>query len=272
MPRRSSKRSADGRPSSSAAARRETAGTAARLSDLRQLLAQAQPEDDARHPAKGPLATKAASASARAPAELRSLADTQRQAAHPSPKRTVGATKHADGDVNLAQAFADVQPLPPTNRARIERARPAPVPQQTLADERDVLIASKYGNEPAPQTWDTGQEFEHEQTFVRAGLGADLASKLRRGQWSVQAELDLHGMVVDEAHDALSDFIVAARNRRYRCVRVIHGKGLTSPNKEPVLKGKVRRWLAHWDEVLAYTEAPRHAGGAGAILVLLRGS
>ena len=47
--------------------------------------------------------------------------------------------------------------------------------------------------------------------------------------------------------------------------------GLTSPNKEPVLKGKVRRWLAHWDEVLAYAEAPRHAGGGGAILVLLKG-
>ncbi len=61
-----------------------------------------------------------------------------------------------------------------------------------------------------------------------------------------------------------SDFIVDARTRRLRCVRVIHGKGLTSPNKEPVLKGKVRRWLAHWDEVLAYTEAPRHAGGSGA--------
>ncbi|MEO8507847.1 MAG: Smr/MutS family protein, partial [Betaproteobacteria bacterium] len=117
-----------------------------------------------------------------------------------------------------------------------------------------------------------GQEFEQEQTFVRKGLPPDLAGKLRRGHWSVQAELDLHGSTVDEAHDALSDFIVAARDRRLRCVRVIHGKGLTSPGKEPVLKGKVRRWLAHWDEVLAYAEAPRHAGGGGAVLVLLKGS
>ena len=88
----------------------------------------------------------------------------------------------------------------------------------------------------------------------------------------MQAELDLHGLTIDEAHDALSDFIVESRTLRFRCVRVIHGKGLTSPNKEPVLKGKVRRWLAHWDEVLAYTEAPRHAGGSGAMLVLLKGS
>ncbi len=149
---------------------------------------------------------------------------------------------------------------------------PRPVPHHTLADERDVLDDVQVRRQPAPQTWDTGQEFEHEQTFVRAGLGPDIAGKLRRGHWSVQAELDLHGLNTDEAHDALSDFIVESRTRRFRCVRVIHGKGLTSPNREPVLKGKVRSWLAHWDEVLAYAEAPQHAGGGGAVLVLLKGS
>ncbi|MFO1414009.1 MAG: Smr/MutS family protein [Burkholderiales bacterium] len=189
-----------------------------------------------------------------------------------STRRAIAAGKHSGQDIDLAQAFADVQRLPPANRAPITRAKPAPIPHHTLADERDVLQASKYGEDPAPSTWDTGQEFEHEQTFVRNGLSPDIAGKLRRNHWSVQAELDLHGLTVDEAHDALSDFVVAARNRRYRCVRVIHGKGLTSPGKEPVLKGKVRRWLAHWDEVLAYTEAPRHAGGGGALLVLLKGS
>jgi DNA-nicking Smr family endonuclease len=187
-------------------------------------------------------------------------------------KREVAATKHADGDVNFAQAFADVQKLRNGNRAAIHRPRPAPIARNTLADERDVLEASKYGNDPAPQSWDTGQEFEHEQTFVRRGLSPDLAGKLRRGHWSVQAEVDLHGLTVDEAHDALSDFVVESRALRLRCVRVIHGKGLTSPNREPVLKGKVRSWLAHWDEVLAYSEAPRHAGGSGAVLILLKGS
>ena len=219
----------------------------AKLSDLKALYMQAQ-------------ASKPVSSSA--PKAAQSIAT----------KRAIAAAKHADGDVDIAKAFADVQKLPPANKANIDRPRPLPVAHHTLADEREVLEASKYGNDPHPQTWDTGQEFEHEQTFVRTGLRGDIASKLRRGHWSVQAELDLHGLIVDEAHDALSDFIVAARNRRFRCVRVIHGKGLSSPGKEPVLKGKVRRWLAHWDEVLAYTEAPRNAGGGGAILVLLKGS
>ena len=81
----------------------------------------------------------------------------------------------------------------------------------------------------------------------------------------MQCEIDLHGLIADEAHDALADFLADARSRGVRCVRVIHGKGLTSPNREPVLKGKVRRWLSHWDDVLAYCEAPRHAGGGGAV-------
>ena len=88
----------------------------------------------------------------------------------------------------------------------------------------------------------------------------------------MQGEIDLHGHTSDEAHDALADFLVEARQHGYRCVRVIHGKGLTSPQREPVLKGKVRKWLSHWDDVLAYCEAPRHAGGGGAVLVLLRGA
>ncbi len=183
----------------------------------------------------------------------------------------MASTKHATGDVDLHQAFADVQKLPRTNRAALALPSPAPIPRHTLADERDVLFASKYGDDPAPQTWDIGQEQEHEQTYVRKGIGPDVAGKLRRGHWSVQAELDLHGLIAEEAHDALSDFIMQARSRGMRCVRVIHGKGLTSPNKEPVLKGKVRRWLAQWDEVLAYAEAPSHAGGGGAVLVLLKG-
>ena len=145
------------------------------------------------------------------------------------------------------------------------------MPQQTLQDERNALQAAKYGHEPAPHTWDIGQEIEGEQTFLRAGLGTDVLTGLRRGRWVVQAELDLHRLTTHQAHEALGGFLSEARGGGLRCVRVIHGKGLTSPNREPVLKGKVRRWLARVDDVLAYCEAPRHAGGSGAVVVLLRG-
>lgn len=227
----------------------------AKLSDLKALI-------DAKR-ASEPPAPKAPAVPAARPA-----------AAHAptvAPRRAIAATKHAEGDVDLKAAFADVSPIKPVNRARIAAPDPAPVPRHRLADERDALEASKYGDDPAPQSWDIGQEHEGEQTFLRAGLGTDVLGKLRRGHWKVQAELDLHGHDSEEAHDALADFLVDARSSGMRCVRVIHGKGLTSPNREPVLKGKVRRWLARWDDVLAYCEAPQHAGGGGAVIVLLRG-
>lgn len=188
-----------------------------------------------------------------------------------SPRRAVAVDRAADADVDLAQAFADVRKLPPNTRKKHAPPRPAPVPRQRIADAENALIESKYGAEPAPDSWEIGQEHEAGQTFLRRGLSADILRKLRRGEWSVQGEIDLHGHTSDEAHDALADFLDDARQRGYRCVRVVHGKGLTSPNREPVLKGKVRQWLSRWDEVLAYCEAPPHAGGGGAVLVLLRG-
>jgi DNA-nicking Smr family endonuclease len=208
--------------------------------------------------------------------EARARASTEKSAAkpaaHASPRRAIAASKHADGDIDFAQAFADVERLAPSNRRAHARPRAAPVARQRMADDADALAASKFGAEPAPDTWDIGQELEAGQTYVRRGLGTDVLSRLRRGHWSVQGEIDLHGHTAGEAHDALADFLDDARNRGYRCVRVVHGKGLTSPNREPVLKGKVRRWLSQWDDVLAYCEAPRHSGGGGAVLVLLRGA
>jgi len=186
-------------------------------------------------------------------------------------RRVLAASRHADGDIDLAQAFADVERLRPRSRVSHAPQRPKPIAAQRIADDADALTASKYGAEPAPNTWEIGQELEAGQTFVRRGLGTDILRKLRRGEWSVQSVIDLHGHTIGEAHDALADFLDDARAHGYRCVRVIHGKGLTSPNREPVLKGKVRAWLARWDEVLAYCEAPSHGGGSGAVLVLLRG-
>jgi DNA-nicking Smr family endonuclease len=186
-------------------------------------------------------------------------------------KRPVAAAKRADGDIDLRQAFADVRRLPPRNRAVPTRTRPTPVARLRMEDECDALEMSKYGAEPSPHSWEIGQEIEGEQTFLRRGLGTDILVKLRRNHWVVQTVIDLHGMTTAEAHDALADFLLEARTQGVRCVRVIHGKGLTSPNREPVLKGKVRRWLSQWDDVLAYCEAPRHAGGSGAVVALLRG-
>lgn len=246
----------------------------AKLTDIRSLL------DGARRVA-AQAAAKPSGASARAAGPVTARPSSKTAATGvaappiatraPAIKRHLASAKHADGDVDIRKAFADVTRLPPRNRAAPARHRPAPLPHSRIEDERDALELSKYGAEPSPHSWDIGQELEAEQTYLRAGLRSDVLTKLRRGHWAVQSALDLHGMRVDEAHDALADFLLEARGHGQRCVRVIHGKGLTSPNREPVLKGKVRRWLCQWDDVLAYCEAAAHAGGSGAVVVLLRG-
>ncbi len=116
-----------------------------------------------------------------------------------------------------------------------------------------------------------GRDEGDDGTYLRAGLPPDLLRKLRRMQWPIEDEMDLHGVTGDEAAAMLDDFMAEARERGLRCVRVIHGKGLRSPGREPVLKRRIRSLLARRGEVMAYVEPPPAQGGSGAVLVLLDG-
>ena len=106
---------------------------------------------------------------------------------------------------------------------------------------------------------------EDDSTYLRAGLQRDLLRKLRRGEWRIQDEADLHGLTADEASRLLEDFIDEARQRGLRCVRVVHGKGMG------ILKARVRRDLSLRDDVMAYAEPADALGGSGAVQVLLNG-
>jgi DNA-nicking Smr family endonuclease len=143
---------------------------------------------------------------------------------------------------------------------------PLPVPVQSLLDGHEAIAESLEGPLSQEQSIETGQE----PSYLRAGLGRDVLRKLRRGHWVVQDALDLHGLNREEARLSLAQFLGACLKRGLRCVRIVHGKGLRSPGKEPVLKGKVQLWLARREEVLAFCEAPANQGGSGALLVLLR--
>jgi DNA-nicking Smr family endonuclease len=94
--------------------------------------------------------------------------------------------------------------------------------------------------------------------------------KLSRGGFSVQAEIDLHGMTVAEARPRLQEFIETCAQDGKLCIRVVHGKGLGSGRRGPVLKQKVNRWLRQWDTVLAFVSTRQVDGGTGAIYVLLK--
>ena len=94
--------------------------------------------------------------------------------------------------------------------------------------------------------------------------------KLARGGFAVQAEIDLHGMTIAEARPRLREFIENCSRNGRLCVRVVHGKGLGSGERGPVLKHAVNGWLKRWDAVLAFVSTRQAHGGTGAVYVLLR--
>jgi DNA-nicking Smr family endonuclease len=173
-------------------------------------------------------------------------------------------TKVADDNTLFRHATADVRRLD-QDRIAPHRRRRAPVPEQTLADARAVLGELLTETAVALDV-ETGEEL----CYARPGVQRATLRKLRRGQYVVQAELDLHGYTVPEAHGRLGAFLRDAHDRGWRCVRVIHGKGRGSVGKLPVLKGKVNRWLQQRNDVLAFCSARPADGGTGAAYVLLR--
>ena len=160
-----------------------------------------------------------------------------------------------------------VTPLASGGRADLPRPSVAPEPRQRLLDEAQAL-ASSLSDELDLSTL---LETDADLSFRRDGVGADVLARLRRGQWSIQRQLDLHGLRRDAARDALSGFIAQAERDGLRCVRIVHGKGNGSPGREPVLKDKVKRWLVQKSQVIAFTQASAADGGHGALLVLLAG-
>lgn len=163
------------------------------------------------------------------------------------------------------RAVADTKPLKDDERIPATKPKPKPRARFSKADEQQVLRESL---EDDIDTIEHG--YGAALRFHRASVGKRTMRKLARGGYAVQAEIDLHGMTLDEAKPRLADFIDYAVLQGKLCVRVVHGKGLGSGQRGPVLKSAVNRWLRKWDAVLAFVSTRQVDGGTGAIYVLLQ--
>lgn len=167
-----------------------------------------------------------------------------------------------DDDKTFEDLMGDVR------RLRSDRVSPhhpslPEEPLQTLADERSVL--NELGlSDPLEGDPESGEAFR----WCRNGLRREL-DRLRRGDYVVRDELDLHGLIVVEASRKVARFIAESVKTERNCVRIVHGKGLRSPGRVPVLRGKIAGWLSKREEVLAFCSSPRLDGGTGAVYVLL---
>lgn len=181
---------------------------------------------------------------------------------------TAKIKKQASSDRDLfMKAAGVVKPLSDKRLAQHPKLRPVPSTMQYERDEKTVLKEAISDEFDVSTLLDTDEHL----SFRRSGIGTDVTRKLRRGDWSIQRQLDLHGLRRDDAREALGQFIREAHKHGIRCVRVIHGKGLGSPGKAPILKSRVHSWLVQKNEVLAFVQAKPADGGAGALVVLLSG-
>lgn len=170
----------------------------------------------------------------------------------------------ADPDNLFREATRDVQPLR-VKHAPVAKPKPAPRARFTRDDQAAVLRESLTGPID-PALIETGDEI----SFRRPGIPETLLRKLRRGHYAVDAEIDLHGLTSPQARSALREFIARELIHGARCVRVIHGKGLGSGPRGPVLKNVVNVCLRRMDVVVAFGSARPLDGGSGAVYVLLR--
>ncbi|MCY1497657.1 Endonuclease MutS2 [compost metagenome] len=195
----------------------------------------------------------------------RVLAETREREAAEAAARAAAERKRAAEKDLFTRAIGATEPLRRKAAVALAPEPPAPIPFQHQLDEQRVLRESLSDEFDVTTLLDV----DDAMSFRRPGIGTDITARLRKGDWSIQAQVDLHGLRSDEAREALGGFIRNAHKQGLRCVRVVHGKGLGSPGKQPVLKTKTQRWLIQKNEVIAFVQAKPAEGGAGALVVLL---
>lgn len=178
--------------------------------------------------------------------------------------RKGGKHPPADDATSFGSLVGPVQPVRAKRRVALRKPPPPPRARFARADDQAVLEESL-----AVGPGEVGLENGEELSFRRPHITLKVLKDLRRGKYSIQDELDLHGLTANEARVMLREFMNDVLLHGHRCVRIVHGKGLRSGPGGPVLKVKLNKWLPQWDQVLAFTTAPARDGGTGALYVLL---
>lgn len=170
-----------------------------------------------------------------------------------------------DPDSQLFRKQAgDVRPITHDKIDAVKK-KPKPYPIKGKEDEQQVIV-DMMSDDYDPADIETGEEL----IYSRPGIQAKVLRKLRRGQFSIEAELDLHGMIIPAAREALAIFLHNCHIENLRCIRIIHGKGLRSSPKGPVIKTMINKWLRQRDDILAFCSALPVHGGTGAVCILLK--
>jgi len=172
-------------------------------------------------------------------------------------------------DLAIFHAAIDgTTPLRQENKISFEPPKPSARPRQRELDEAAAITESMHGTFSFDDLLSIGDA----DSYLRSGVQRSVLRDLRRGRWSIQSHIDLHGMNRHEAHEAISRFMADTLKAGKRCIRIVHGRGHGSPGREGILRKLVKSWLVRRQDVLAFCHAPHCDGGNGALWVLLRSS
>jgi DNA-nicking Smr family endonuclease len=177
-----------------------------------------------------------------------------------------------DSEALFDAAMADVEPLCGDGAKRIPRPPPAKRPPRFRAQEDTEVVTHLVGLVSGETPFELWYSDEYVDGAV-VGLSPEIVKKLRKGDFSYQDYLDLHGYKREEAREKVNHFVKRSFAGKLRCILIISGRGLNSREQQPVLKQELVRWLTHAPLrriVLAFASARSYDGGAGAFYVLLR--
>jgi DNA-nicking Smr family endonuclease len=171
---------------------------------------------------------------------------------------------HNETDAALFRAA--IGPVKPQAEASLPPRTPPPRPRAAMAERDECDARSEFQRGLDEMDLQAGDTL----SYRRESLSPRIFQRLKRGQFSAQDELDLHGATALQAENLLRRFLKEAHDHEFGCVRIVHGKGLQSDGAVPVLKNLIDRLLRHRNDVLAFHSAPTNQGGTGAVLVLLK--
>lgn len=177
-----------------------------------------------------------------------------------------------DDKAYFLTALSDVTPLDASKRRVLKSHQPNAKPAHAPPDDRKEVLDHLQRLVEGSIDMDISFSDEYIEGSVK-GFDRKLMKRLKMGQVPVQGYIDLHGLTKEEAERAVRDFLIRSKRVGRRCVLIVHGRGLNSPDSFPVIKEGLPRWLSRGPTrkiVLAFATARPYDGGPGAIYVLLR--
>ncbi len=176
------------------------------------------------------------------------------------------STKKTISDADMALFRDAVGEVKPVKDDKVQQDQPKPKIGNIAKQDDQHVMESLLAELSENDLLETGEHLSYTSDGVQKGV----LRKLKNGQYSVQGEIDLHGLTLKQARHELSEFLSYAIDNRRLCVRIIHGKGRKQADKQPRLKPAVNAWLQSHKSVLAFCSAREMEGGTGAVVVLLR--